>query len=100
MRTATLFLLCATIRVFAAQQDTAGPKQAIAQAQKSQAQKSQSPQKSADRPTLPRFEAVPADVAPGHATQLTGALERATHVNLPPGAGDVPGDGPPPATPR
>ena len=94
MRTATVFLLCSTLRLFATPQDTAGPGQEGPQVQPKSPQKSRDPQA-----TAPRFEAAPASVAPGQATQLTWAVAGATSVTIEPVVGSVPAAGSAPVTP-
>jgi polysaccharide export outer membrane protein len=74
MRTATLFLLFGLVPVFAAPQD-------------------------APKPPAPRFEAIPATVTAGQATQLTWTVEGATSVTILPVVGNVPASGSAPVTP-
>lgn len=81
MRTATLFLFIALVPIFAAPQDPAKPTEAPSAQQK------------------PRFEATPATVASGQATQLTWTVEGATSVNIQPVVGSVPATGSSPVTP-
>ena len=76
MRTATLFLLFAALSVFAGQEKPSSP----------------------TGPT-PRFEAIPANVTAGQATQLTWTVEGATSVNIQPVVGSVPASGSAPVTP-
>jgi polysaccharide export outer membrane protein len=87
MRTATLFLLFAVVPIFAAPQDRA----------KSKAEVTQSAQNSGI--PAPRFEAIPANVTAGQATQLTWTVEGATSVNIQPVVGSVPATGSAPVTP-
>jgi polysaccharide biosynthesis/export protein len=77
MRTATLFLILAVVPGFAAPQDSAKP----------------------NPPQAPRFEAIPATVAAGQATQLTWTVEGATSVSIQPVVGSVPASGSAPVTP-
>jgi polysaccharide export outer membrane protein len=77
MRTATLFLLLAVVPVIAAPQDPPKP----------------------SAPQAPRFEAIPAAVPAGQATQLTWTVEGASSVNIQPVVGDVPPSGSAPVTP-
>src|SRR5205085_7447286 len=81
MRTATLFLLFATIRVFAAPQDPIKAKQEPATA------------------PAPRFEAIPPNVTPGQTAQLTWTVEGATSVTIDPVIGTVPASGSAPVSP-
>ena len=87
MRTATLILLFAIVPIFAAPQDR--PK-----AKSEGAQNSAMPAGPA-----PRFEAIPASVTAGQATQLTWTVEGATSVNIQPVVGNVPASGSAPVTP-
>ena len=87
MRTATLILLFAVVPVFAAPQDRA----------KSKSEGSQSSAMPAG--PAPRFEAIPASVTAGQATQLTWTVEGATSVNIQPVVGNVPASGSAPVTP-
>src|SRR5438270_3485984 len=77
MRTATLILFLAVVPMFAAPQDSPKP----------------------SAPQAPRFEAVPATVAAGQATQLTWTVEGATSVSIQPVVGSVPASGSAPVTP-
>jgi polysaccharide biosynthesis/export protein len=86
MRTATLILLFA-VPIFAAPQDRA----------KSKSEGSQTSTMPAGPP--PRFEAIPANVTAGQATQLTWTVEGATSVNIQPVVGNVPASGSAPVTP-
>uniref|UniRef100_Q028C0 Polysaccharide export protein n=1 Tax=Solibacter usitatus (strain Ellin6076) TaxID=234267 RepID=Q028C0_SOLUE len=87
MRTATLILLLAVVPIFAAPQDRAKSK-------------SEGTQNSAMPPgAAPRFEAIPASVTAGQATQLTWTVEGATSVNIQPVVGSVPASGSAPVTP-
>ena len=76
MRTATLFLLFATVRVFAAPQEQAKPKAEAA-----------------------RFEAIPPSVSSGQTAQLTWNVEGATNVTIQPVVGSVPASGSAPVSP-
>ncbi len=89
MRTATLFLIATLLPIFAAPQD-----------RKSQTEGTQTQQNSTTPAApAPRFEAIPAIVTAGQATQLTWTVDGATSVSIQPVVGDVPASGSAPVTP-
>ena len=88
MRTATLFLLLA-VSLLAAPQDRAARRPDAPQNQ----------EKSTSPAPAPRFEAIPASVTAGQATQLTWTVEGATSVSIQPVVGSVPASGSAPVTP-